>query len=434
MSTFEAAGPWPAKAPKVALRAQIFGSSVPMAPGTQPLKLSFSGQGGEFTRLCLRAGLFTVLTLGLYRFWFLTDTRRLLWRHTRVGSDSLEYRGTGKELLLGFLFALAILAPVYLGYFLLGIEAERYKAFASAPFVLLLMLFGVWASYRARRYRLTRTVFRGARFWMKGSGFIYLLRYLAWGFATLLTLGLAYPWMAASLERYKMSNTFYGDLRGSFEGDGWTFFKRGALLWLLSVPPSLKVAFTALRGMSTVPGHPNVVMAPIGGFTSLFVPFALIFVLVMKGIEWRWWVEGLRFGQARVTSTLRAWFLLNEYFKLTVSMLAALLGAAIGVGIAAFVGKQIVGPLPPLNVSTFSSLAYQPPIVHAIASMLLVAYLAMFVVMGTIYRRFLMFGVWRKVIDSLTLHDGQVFDNVKVAGFASSPVGEALADALDFGF
>jgi uncharacterized membrane protein YjgN (DUF898 family) len=434
MSTFDAAGLWPTKAPKVALRAQIFGSSAPMAPGTQPVKLFFSGQGSEFTRLCLRAGLFTVLTLGLYRFWFLTDTRRLLWRHTRVGNDSLEYRGTGKELLLGFLFALAILAPLYLGYFLLGIEAERYRAFASAPFVLLLMLFGVWASYRARRYRLTRTVFRGARFWMKGSGFIYLLRYLAWGLATLLTLGLAYPWMAASLERYKMGNTFYGDLQGSFEGQGWTFFKRGALLWLLSVPPSVAVAVTTLSAMSGVPGHANVVVAPIGGFASLFIPLALIFVLVMKGIEWRWWAEGLRFGQVRVTSTLRAWFLFNEYFKLIMSVLAVLIMAIVFVGLAAYLGQHIAGPLPPLNIGTLASVAHQPPIIHVIALVLLIAYLAMFIAVGTIYRRFLVFGVWRKVIASLTLHDGQVFDNVKVAGPASSPVGEALADALDFGF
>ena len=33
-----------------------------------------------------------------------------------------EYTGTAKELLIGFLFAIAILAPIYLVYFLIGIE------------------------------------------------------------------------------------------------------------------------------------------------------------------------------------------------------------------------------------------------------------------------------------------------------------------------
>src|SRR5260370_57432 len=84
---------------------------------------------------------------------------------------------------------------------------------------------------RARRYRLTRTIFRGARFWMTGSGLVYLLRYLGWAFLSLVTVGLAYPWMVASLERYKMRNTFYGDLRGAFDARAGTFFKRGILLW-----------------------------------------------------------------------------------------------------------------------------------------------------------------------------------------------------------
>jgi len=104
-------------------------------------KIAFTGERGDFFRLVRRGALLELVTAGFYRFWLSTDIRRSLWANTSIDGDTLEYTGTAKELLLGFLFALAILVPVYLIYFLIGIEAERAKAFARA----------CSAPYRARR-------------------------------------------------------------------------------------------------------------------------------------------------------------------------------------------------------------------------------------------------------------------------------------------
>jgi len=434
-------GPW--SRPEAAAPRQSTAPSRPLPGGTglppaPPGKLVFTGEAKEFFRLCLRAGVFTVLTLGLYRFWFLTDVRRVLWRHTRVGRDSFEYRGTGRELLLGFLFALAILAPLYLVYFLIGVEAERYKAFSSLPFFLILALFGIYASYRARRYRLTRTVFRGARFWMTGSGFNYLARYVGWVLLALLTLGLAYPWMVASLERYKMGNTFYGDLRGSFEGRGGAFFKRGILLWVLAMLllAAFVVLLVAIVGVRT---HRDIsseeaAAAFASALAVLFVLSLLSILSLMKGIEWRWWSEGLRFGQAHLVSALGVWFLFKEYFKYTLAVLGAMLLWLIAVAIVMGGASAAFGPLEDPHLTSFGALLHLTSSQYFLGVVVIAAYLCLFVVMSALYRRFLVFGVWRKVIDSLTLHGGEVFDNVTVTGTPSSAVGEALADALDFGF
>ena len=53
-----------------------------------------------------------VVTLGIYRFWLATDVRRFLWSNTEISGDTLEYNGLATELLVGFLFALAILFPL----------------------------------------------------------------------------------------------------------------------------------------------------------------------------------------------------------------------------------------------------------------------------------------------------------------------------------
>src|ERR1700731_359939 len=208
-------------------------SLVPRHP--PPLPLAFSGDRKEFFHLVLRGAGLELITVGFYRFWLATDIRRHLWSNTVIDGDAAEYTGRAKELLIGFLFALAIIVPVYLAYIIVSLEAERAKAFASFPLLAFFYLFGQFAIYRARRYRLTRTVWRGVRFWMSGSGWAYAARAALWGLLMILTLGLILPWREAALERYKMRHSHYGDLQGSFDGRGSELFKRGWWIWLVAV-------------------------------------------------------------------------------------------------------------------------------------------------------------------------------------------------------
>src|SRR6202051_2563155 len=157
------------------------GSVPPHPVRSPPGPVAFSGRPGQFRRLVTRGTGLEFVTVGFYRFWLATDIRRHLWSNTDIGDDAAEYTGRGKELLLGFLFALAILVPIYLVYFLIGLEVERAKAFAGLPLVLFFYLFGQFAIYRARRYRLTRTVWCGVRCWMSGSGLAYTGRAALWG-------------------------------------------------------------------------------------------------------------------------------------------------------------------------------------------------------------------------------------------------------------
>src|SRR4030088_1365343 len=208
--------------------------SPPPLPAPPLVPVSFSGDRGEFFGLLRRGAGLELVTVGFYRFWLATDMRRHLWSNTQIDGDAAEYTGRAKELLVGFLFALAILMPVYLAYFLAGLEAERFKAFASFPLFAFFYVFGQFAIYRARRYRLTRTVWRGVRFWMTGSGWSYAWRAGLLGLLAIVTLGLALPLEKAVLARYKMRTTSYGDLTGRFAATGGQLFKRAWWLWLLA--------------------------------------------------------------------------------------------------------------------------------------------------------------------------------------------------------
>src|SRR3984957_17918271 len=292
--------------------------SVPHFPAPPPLpassvKADFSGDRGEFFRLVRNGTGLELITFGFYRFWLATDIRRHLWSHTSLDGDAPEYTGRGRELLIGFLFALAILLPIYLAYFLIGIEAERAKAFASFPLFLFFYLFGQFAIYRARRYRLTRTVWRGVRFWMDGSGWAYAIRAAGWALLTGLTLGAVLPWREAALERYKMRHCHYGDLEGSFQGEGSELFQRGWKLWLGAISPLI---FAILAGVV------RSICGVLPGERNIFWLLCLIWLIAspfiygtFKAIEWRWWISGIRFGDVSFESDLASNELYGLYWK-----------------------------------------------------------------------------------------------------------------------
>src|ERR1700738_2950290 len=287
-------------------------SLVPRHP--PPLPLAFSGDRKEFFHLVLRGAGLELITVGFYRFWLATDIRRHLWSNTVIDGDAAEYTGRAKGLLIGFLFALAIIVPVYLAYFVASLQAERIKAFASFPLLAFFYLFGQFAIYRARRYRLTRTVWRGVRFWMSGSGWAYAARAALWGVLMLLTLGLVLPWREAALERYKMRHCYYGDLQGSFEGRGWSFFKRGWWLWLVAIAPLIMLLIILPLSKSVPMLLPRADrIAPIA---ALFILLAAPFIYgLFKAIEWRWWLSGIRFGDVQFESTLLRGALVGLYWK-----------------------------------------------------------------------------------------------------------------------
>ena len=185
----------------------------------------------------IRGAALLAVTLGIYRFWFATDVRRFLWSNTEVAGETLEYTGTPFELLIGFLFAIALLVPLYVGFFVVALNLGPIGQFASVLGFPILAFLGHFAVYRARRYRLTRTVYRGIRCHQGGSALRYAVCALFWWTLIALTLGLAYPFAQSRLERFKMRHTYYGNLQGRFEGSGFRLFLRGLPMWLMVIGP-----------------------------------------------------------------------------------------------------------------------------------------------------------------------------------------------------
>ena len=205
--------------------------------------VKFDDNPDDLEKVVLNHGAISVLTVGFYRFWMKTWLRKLIWSKISVDGDALEYTGTAVELLLGTLIAVIILGG-YLMCFNLAISVGGLAFWQSGVFNVSLVLSFVaslpllqFAIYRARRYRLLRTRWRGIRFGMDGSAFRFVGIWVGWATITLITLGLAYPWLRMARERYMTEHMMFGDTRFGFEANAKTLMSDYLPFWFAGVAP-----------------------------------------------------------------------------------------------------------------------------------------------------------------------------------------------------
>jgi uncharacterized membrane protein YjgN (DUF898 family) len=200
------------------------GASNPSEPGSGDIvqgSAEFQGRSGEIIWLVIKNLLLNIVTLGFYRFWARTNVRRYLWEKMHLFGSPLEYTGTGKELFLGFLM---IIFVVFLPIAVLNVLLSTLGSPALSSFISFLVtialfyLIGV-ATYRARRYRLSRTRWRSIRAGQTGAGWMYGLWYFLLNFL-MLFFALILPYKNMKLWQLRMQNTHVGDRFLVFDRDG----------------------------------------------------------------------------------------------------------------------------------------------------------------------------------------------------------------------
>ncbi|MFQ5961459.1 MAG: YjgN family protein [Candidatus Methylomirabilales bacterium] len=201
--------------------------------------LTFHGTGGSLFGIQIVNMLLTILTLGIYHFWGKTKVRSYIMGQTEFAGDRFAYHGTGKELLIGFLKAVALFGvPVFLlfiGPDIMG-AGEGGKAFATLIAYGIFFLFIPIAKVGARRYRLSRTSFRGIRFSFRGQVMDYFKLLMKGQMLTMLTFGLYYPYFETKKHEFMVDHSYFGNERFHFDGHGRDLFGSYILAVFLSIP------------------------------------------------------------------------------------------------------------------------------------------------------------------------------------------------------
>src|SRR5499425_1828690 len=170
-------------------------------------KLSFHGNGGTLFGIYVVNVLLTIVTLGIYRFWGRVKVRRFMMSQTSFEGDRLAYHGTGKELLNGFFRAGLIFGvPLTVLITLDELAGDRmvHVGIRFLSSVLIFIFFPV-AMVGARRYRLSRTSWRGIRFAFRGRARDFISIFVRGSLLSSLTLSLYYPFFQARQQRFMIS-------------------------------------------------------------------------------------------------------------------------------------------------------------------------------------------------------------------------------------
>ena len=375
--------------------------------------------GSDLGTLVWRGLVLTVITLGIYRFWYRTDLRRWYWRNTVVGGNPVEYRGTAKELLIGFLFALAVLLPLsllsaYVGLFVGELVQGLMQPVFGAIFVFLVQ----YGAYRSRRYRLTRTVWRGLRFDQTGSAVNYALRSIGWFLATIVTAGLLFPVMRRALERYKIEHTRFGTAEGRFDAPLKPLMTR----WLfLVIPAVVLITIGGYRAAVTAASDPETDAIPVvaGLLVILGLVWPVLFWPFYRASEIRTFLCGTTIGPVRFLSgleTLRLYVLHAKIIGLAVAGLTAI--------------AVLVALLAPAVFSSPSQGALSLGILAVPALLYLGGFIGFSALKELVFNQ----GLWRHTVATLHVENLEAVDGIIGGAVATeSATGEGLSDALDFG-
>lgn len=224
----------------------------------------WTGSPWRLTGLCLLNAALSLLTVGIYSFWGRTEVRRRMWSSVRFLGEPLVYHGTGPELLRGFFGVLIVLlVPLFLtGSFVViyfGQASATFAVYQIALFAIVYPVLTAIAFYRARRYRLARTSWRGIRGSIEGSSTSYGLWSWALTLAYPLTLFWIVPYRAVLLQRMIANDTHLGAERLRFVGSAGPMYGRFALLWF----GSIILLFAMLWGIGVAIGHRITVQDPL---------------------------------------------------------------------------------------------------------------------------------------------------------------------------
>ncbi len=282
--------------------------------------IEFSGTWREYLPIAASNALLTIVTLGVYRFWATARERRYLWSRTRLIDDTLDWTGTGKEMFLGFVIVVAVIAPFFLFIqFLLPALAARGKLAAGTAMLTLLYIALIYlagfARFRALRYRLSRTFWHGIRGGSNDPGWNYGGECLGRTGLSLITLFIVFPWAATRLWNGRWNAMSFGPLefRADLNAEGlkgrWAFVYLAPIGALILVAGLLTMIGTSLQEEVELATSVWIVVATLFALVYLAIPLA---TLHWYAKFFRKAAEHTRIGDLRFAFDATSW----EWLKL----------------------------------------------------------------------------------------------------------------------
>ncbi|MES2519596.1 MAG: DUF898 family protein [Bacteroidota bacterium] len=159
------------------------------------IHFGYRGNRGELFKLCLKNTLLTIVTLGIYTSWFITNLRTYIIGNIRFGNITFQYTGNGSDFFWLNLKG-RILTGLSFGFYFFWYSMELFEYYVE----------NIYAEQDGKPLPIRSTA--------KGGDFMVLT--IVNFFMLIFSLGLAFPWVQARILRFFMSNIW---VQGDFDGN-----------------------------------------------------------------------------------------------------------------------------------------------------------------------------------------------------------------------
>ncbi len=323
-----------------------------LAPTGETLPVTTSIRGASLAWITFGNTLLSILTLGIWSFWGKTRIRRYLWANIQIAGDPLHYTGTGFELFKGAIIALLVLMGLFVP--LSFLSAAGYEELTGPIQVGVFLILTPIGMYYARRYRLSRTEWRGIRAGFSGSVKDFALRAVGLTLLSLATAFLLDPLRQAYVDRYFWNHSYFGThkFRSTFRvrdfaylyAIAWGLAAMGIAKGIYDFGPAFVLGFsTAATGGPSFEVKNLPLFAVFLSFGWTF-PIALLFYALYRVTYWRALVTATHFDSVSARSRLRFWDIVKIIAVLIPSFIGFFAGI-VGLIIALFAGSTVKGGL-----------------------------------------------------------------------------------------
>lgn len=226
------------------------------ATGSERLRFSFQGKGGEYFRIWIVNLLLSIVTLGIYSAWAKVRRKRYFYLNTHLNGRNFDYLADPVKILFG-----RILVVGFLGFsFLL----EQLYPMASFVFSILFLLLFPWIIVRSLVFNARNSSYRNIRFAFHGTVWGAAKAYILWPLAGMLTLGLLWPHAVFKQHQYLVTASAYGKTAFDFNNTPKAYYR----MFLSLLPPFL-IALVVMAGTAY--------LMPL----LLFLPMAVLYLFVL---------------------------------------------------------------------------------------------------------------------------------------------------------
>ena len=188
-------------------------------------RLSFTGQGADLFAVLIVNWLLTLITLGIYYPWAKARRLQYYYEHTELDAHPFHFHGTGREMFIGFIKAVGLIALVYAVFFgLLRVKEVWAVVLGYALFFGAIIAITPLIIHGSYRYRMGRSSWRGIHFGYRGELKELYSICIRDGLLTLVTFGIYGAWFQMNLRNYVLGHVRYGNSSFQYKGDGTEFF------------------------------------------------------------------------------------------------------------------------------------------------------------------------------------------------------------------